>query len=385
MSFQGYTVVDADAHYLESFDALARYMDEPYRSRVTRATNPARLLPESLGDRLIEGRIKRDDVHYQAGIGGGDMTPDELGLVMDRLGLDAALMVANRLSLIGHLSVRDMAVAFCNAYIDYMLAEVADPDRGIYTMPICPWQDPEAAAEIVERVGDRPAVVGVCFMSAGANPPLGDVRYNPIYEAAQRFGLPIVYHSDPALTLTEGGSYVDGLQRLIEAHSLGFVFSNMIQMTSILVQGLPERYPKLQFVFQEAGLFWIPMMMYRLDEYFLKRRSEAPLLQDLPSRYILDRCYFGTQPIEAPKNLKPLEAVFEACNGAERFLFATDYPHFDYDDASAITKLNFLSNEEKQNVLGGNAMRVFNLQRGGVPAWQSTLSPESGTSLTAAQ
>jgi predicted TIM-barrel fold metal-dependent hydrolase len=358
-------------------------MDEPYKSRVARATNPARLLPESLGDRLVEGRIKRDDVHYQSG-SSGDMTPEEMSGVMDRLGLDAALLVANRLSLIGHLSVRDLAVAFCNAYIDYMLAEVADPDRGIYTAPIVPWQDPEEAAAIVERVGGHPAVIGVCFMSAGANPPLGDVRYNPIYEAAQRFGLPIVYHSDPALTLTEGGSYVDGLQRLIEAHSLGFVFSNMIQLTSILVQGLPERFPKLQFVFQEAGLFWVPMMMYRLDEYFLKRRSEAPLLQDLPSRYILDRCWFGTQPIEAPKNQRALESVFDACNGTERFLFATDYPHFDYDDPTAITRISFLSAEEKANVLGGNAMRVFDLQRGGKPAWQSTLSPESGTSLTAA-
>ena len=383
MSYQGYTVVDADAHFLESFDALTRYMDEPYKSRVSRATNPARLLPESLGDRLVEGRIKRDDVHYQAGAQ-GDMTPDDLVRVMDRLGLDAVMLVANRLSLIGHLSVRDLAVAFCNAYIDYMLNEVADADKGIYTAPVVPWQDPEAAAAIVERVGANPAVVGVCFMSAGANPPLGDVRYNPIYEAADRFGLPIVYHSDPALTLTEGGSYVDGLQRLIEAHSLGFVFSNMIQLTSILVQGLPERFPNLRFIFQEAGLFYIPMMMYRLDEYYLKRRSEAPLLQALPSEYILDRCYFGTQPIEAPKNQRALEAVFEAANGAERFLFATDYPHFDYDDPSAITRLSFLSAAEKANVLGGNAMRAFNFERGGKPAWQSTLSAESGTSLTAA-
>lgn len=384
MSYQGYTVIDADAHFLESFGALTRYMDEPHRTRVARATNPARLLPESLGDRLVSGRIKRDDVHYQAGAQ-GDMTPDELLPVMERLGLDALLLVANRLSLIGHLSVRDLAVAFCNAYIDYMLAEVADPDKGIYTAPVVPWQDPEEAAAIVERVGANPAVVGVCFMSAGANPPLGDVRYNPVYEAADRFGLPIIYHSDPALTLTEGGSYVDGLQRLIEAHSLGFVFSNMIQLTSILVQGLPERFPNLRFVFQEAGLFYIPMMMYRLDEYFLKRRSEAPLLQALPSEYILDRCYFGTQPIEAPKNQRALEAVFEAANGAERFLFATDYPHFDYDDPSAITRLSFLSSVEKANVLGGNAMRVFDFERGGKPAWQSTSSAESGTSLTAAQ
>ncbi|MBO0688360.1 MAG: amidohydrolase [Candidatus Dormibacteraeota bacterium] len=373
-----FSVIDVDAHYLESIEAIAEYMDEPFRTRVTRAPNPSRLLPESLGDRMVEGRIQRDDVPYQRGAK-GDMTPDQITAVMGRLGVDATIMVANRLSLLGHLSVRDLAVAFCDGYIKYMLDQVVDIGRGIYTMPVVPWQDPEAGAMIVERVADNPAVVGACFMSSGANPPLGDVHYNPVYEAAQAHDLPIVFHSDPSLTLVEGGSYVDGLQRLIEAHSLGFVFSNMVQLTSLLIQGVPERFPKLQFVFQEAGLFWVPMMMYRLDEYYLKRRSEAPLLKGLPSEYIRDRCWFGTQPIEAPKNQRYLQSVFEAANGYDRFLFASDYPHFDYDDPSAIINLGFLDREQKGKVLAGNAMSVFNLRRGGIQEWESTQLQESKT------
>jgi predicted TIM-barrel fold metal-dependent hydrolase len=190
----------------------------------------------------------------------------------------------------------------------------------------------------------------------------------------------MVYHSDPALTLVEGASYADGLQRLVEAHSLGFLISNQIQLTSVLMQGVPERFPKLKFMFQESGVFWVPTMMYRLDEYYLKRREEAPLLQDLPSQYILDRFYFGTQPIEMPKNRKYLEAIFEMANGRERFVFASDYPHFDYDDPIAILGLPFLDAESKANVLAGNAQRVFNLRRGGIQPWESTLLRELGKS-----
>jgi predicted TIM-barrel fold metal-dependent hydrolase len=100
-------------------------------------------------------------------------------------------------------------------------------------------------------------------------------------------------------------------------------------------------------------------------------------LKRLPSEYIHDDFYFGTQPIEAPKNQKHLEMVFEAANGYEHFLFASDYPHFDYDDPSAILKLRFLSDEQKANVFAGNALNVFKLRKAGRQPWESIASPGS--------
>ncbi|MCF8563161.1 amidohydrolase [Alicyclobacillus tolerans] len=374
---QGYKVVDVDAHYLEPINEIANYVDEPWRTRI-KSINPDRLIPMTLGDRMLEGRIRRDDMDYSYNM--GVTRPNQVSTVMSRLGVDASILVANRLVTFGHTPVRDLVVALANGYIDFMLDQVASPDKGIYTMPIVPWQDPEESSNIIHRVAADPAVVGVCLMSSGAYPPLGDVRYDPIYRAAQDHDLPIVFHSAPGLTLVDGASPADGFQRLIEAHSFGFTASNLLQLTSVLMQGLPERFPKLRYVFQESGVFWIPMMMYRLDEYYLKRRSEAPLLKGLPSEYVLDRFYFGTQPLESPKNQHHLEAVFDMADGTKHFLFASDYPHFDYDDPSAILKLSFLSRENKADVLGNNAMKVFNLRKGGVKAWESTLQPRLMTS-----
>lgn len=370
-------VVDVDAHYLEPIDEMADYMDEVWAKRV-RAVSSDRLIPLTLGDRMLQGRIKRDDVDY--GYNWGVMTRDQVMGVMDRLGVDATILLANRLVSIGHMSMRDLVVVLAEAYIDYMLDRVADPANGIYTMPVLPWQDPEAATRIIEKVGGHSAVVGACLMTSGPRPPLGDVRYDPIYEAAQHFNLPIVFHGVPGLTLIEGASFADGFQKLIEAHSLGFSVANMVQLTSVLLQGVPERFPNLRFVFQESGVFWVPMMMYRLDEYFLKRREEAPLLKELPSEYILDRFYFGTQPLESPKKTRFLESIFEMANGQEHFLFSTDYPHFDYDDSVVILRLPFLSREEKQQVLGGNAMRVFDFRKGGLQPWENTSSEAPPTS-----
>jgi uncharacterized protein len=363
----GFKVIDVDAHYLEPVKEIAEYVDEPWRTRLT-SVNSDRLLPMTLGDRMMDGRIQRKDMDY--GYGWGVTDASQIQQVMGNIGIDAAILLPNRIVTMGHTSVRDLVVALANGYIDYMLDKVVDPSKGVYTVPVVPWQDPEAGAEIIERVAAHPGVVGVCMMCSGANPPLGDIRYNPIYEAAQRHDLPVIYHSAPGLTLVEGASYADGFQRLIEAHSLGFATANMIQLTSVLMQGVPERFPKLKFVFQESGLFWVPMMMYRLDEYYLKRRSEAPLLKGLPSEYILDRFYFGSQPIEAPKNQKHMEAIFDMANGRKNFLFASDYPHFDYDDPSCILKLNFLTKQEKADVLAGNAMRVFNFRKAGIQPWE---------------
>ncbi len=82
------------------------------------------------------------------------MVPDDVPPIMARLGIDAAILITNRLLLLGHLSVRDLAVVFCNAYIDFMLDKVVDPARGMYTAIIVPWQDPEEGAAIIARAGE---------------------------------------------------------------------------------------------------------------------------------------------------------------------------------------------------------------------------------------
>ena len=69
--------------------------------------------------------------------------------------------------------------------------------------------------------------------------------------------------------------------------------------------------------------------------------------------------------------------------GPDRILYASDYPHFDYDDTASITRLSCLSAEEKAMILGGNAIDVFNLTKGGTPEWLRTSSAGSPTSKKA--
>ena len=47
--------------------------------------------------------------------------------------------------------------------------------------------------------------------------------------------------------------------------------------TNWLVNGMPERFPKLKTIWIESGLAWVPFLMQRLDNEWMMRSSEVPL------------------------------------------------------------------------------------------------------------
>src|SRR5262245_62488779 len=96
--------------------------------------------------------------------------------------------------------------------------------------------------------------------------------------------------------------------------------------------------------------------MQRLDSEYMMRTSECPLLKRKPSEYIQEM-YFTSQPLER-SNLKLTQATFEAIRADTQLLYASDWPHWDFDAPSSITKLPFLKEEAKRNIQGLNDARL---------------------------
>src|SRR3984893_14045316 len=119
------------------------------------------------------------------------------------------------------------------------------------------------------------------------------------------------------------------MNKFISVHALGFVWHNMVHMTNWIMNGLPERFPKLPVVWIESGLAWLPFMMQRLDHSYLMRQSDAPLLQKLPSQYIREM-YFTSQPMERT-NLELLASTFNAISAETQLMYSSDWPHWDFD------------------------------------------------------
>jgi predicted TIM-barrel fold metal-dependent hydrolase len=99
--------------------------------------------------------------------------------------------------------------------------------------------------------------------------------------------------------------------------------------------------------------------MQRLDSEFLKRQNEAPLLTRLPSEYMREM-FYTSQPMETGNRDLP-EATMKAMNASTQLLYASDWPHWDFDLPSSITDLPFLTEQDKRNILSEIARRLLHL------------------------
>jgi predicted TIM-barrel fold metal-dependent hydrolase len=178
----------------------------------------------------------------------------------------------------------------------------------------------------------------------------------PLYAAIQESGKVLAFHSG----FHWGDPSMQQCNRFLSMHAISFVHYNLVHMTNWVINGLPERFPKLKMLWIESGLAWLPFLMQRLDAEYMMRSSEAPLLRKLPSEYMTEM-YYSSQPLER-SNMKLTESTFEAIRAETQLLFSTDWPHWDFDLPASITTLPFLSEEAKRNILGFNAARLFDLE-----------------------
>lgn len=345
-------VVDIDAHYYENIRKYGKYIDEPWKSRIERWSTEYYVPIEGVGttgDRHLQGRISRKNFPTT-------QDASDIPEVMDYLGVDIIVLLPNTMLSLNHLSDRKRAAILCEGFIEHMLDEVVDPKSGIYTVLCLPPQDPRRAAGLVERYAGHDGVCATCMMTDGQLPfPFGDAYYDPIYRAATDAGLPLVMHG--GFGGPDGGFSGLGLQSYAENH-IAFVVNHQVQLTSIVMQGVPERFPELKIVWEEAGIFWVPSIMYRLDTEYSRRRSDHTLLTKPPSEYILGY-FFGTQPIEVVPNRKHLQYIIEMMNGESTLMFATDWPHQDFDHPTVVDRMSFLSVDARRRILGENALGVM--------------------------
>lgn len=309
---------------------------------------------QSLGGRIPHGQGLKEAVADKS-------VPREVTLsrkAMDAMGLDYQVFFPNALLFLGMHPVREIEVELANAYNRWIVEQVLPHEPRMKVMCYLPVNTPGAAEATLKRFMGKPGVVGFLITSTRYQPVHAN-EYMRLYAMLEEANMPLGFHAH----LNWQNEYTKQLNRFISMHALSFVLSNLVHLTNWVINGLPERFPKLKVIWIESGLAWIPFLMQRLDHEYLMRVSEAPLLKRLPSDYMRDM-FFTMQPMEAT-NLKLLEATFDAIRADTQLLFASDWPHWDFDLPARLWDLPFLDDRSKRNILGHNAARVFNLD---VPA-----------------
>ena len=59
--------------------------------------------------------------------------------------------------------------------------------------------------------------------------------------------------------------------------------------------------------------------------------------------------------------MEGLKSTLRMINAETQLMYASDYPHWDFDLPSTVWDLPFLSEKGKHNILGGTAARLFKL------------------------
>src|SRR5215471_3515033 len=249
----------------------------------------------------------------------------------------------------------EIEVAMSRAYNRWLCERLLAAEPRLVSMLYLPFNDPEAAYRTVKDFGGRKGVVGFMVTSPRYK-PVHDNVYVKTYALLEEMGKPIAFHAaynwdDRALGMTN---------RFISVHALGFMWFNMIHMANWVINGLPERFPKLKVMWIESGLTWAYCLMQRLDHSYMMRTSDGPSLRRKPSEYMREM-YYSSQPMEKPRDRSILEATFKMINAETQLMWSSDYPHWDFDLPSVIYDLPFLSETGRRNILGGTAAKVFGL------------------------
>jgi predicted TIM-barrel fold metal-dependent hydrolase len=245
--------------------------------------------------------------------------------------------------------------ALASAYNDWQLETWVRPRRCFKGSIILAAQDSEEAAAEIHRLGDDPGMVQVLVGALGGV-PFGQKHYWPIYRAAVEHGLPIGVHptadvgnSGPQIGV---GWYSSFLEHHTD-HSNGF----MAQMVSLVAEGVFEQFPTLKFALIEGGFGWVPHVMGRLDRIYPALRREVPHLRRAPSEYVRDHFYFSTQPIEEPSDPRHLAEMLAMVDAEHRVMFASDYPHWDFDNP--LTVLHALSPDLRRRICVDNVLDCY--------------------------
>lgn len=338
-------VVDADAHHSEPLADLLPYLPELARQRIGAKLGQAwYMVPYDVGDQQVGGRIKRPRRLAAR---------SEVAAAARRMGVGYSILYPSDLLNMGLSPQAGIETALAEAYARWLAEAVLPAEPTIRAMIYLPLGDVATSVRLVDGYADHPGVAGF-VVPAVQHHAIHSNAFVPLYEALDAHDAVLAFH--PVAIWRERQFEI--FSSLASVNAMTPAFYNLIQALNLIVHGIPERFPRLRLVFCEAGLSWLMFLMNRLDNEYQMRPSEAPLLRRLPSEYLRD-CFFTTQPLE---QVEPRwsEALFRTV-GTDHLLYASNFPRWDFDLPGRIGDLAFLDAEQRRDILGRNAARLFRL------------------------
>lgn len=274
---------------------------------------------------------------------------------MDRLGIEKAVL---SLGAFGVQEIPDpgRAIELAGCANDSLAAIIAEHPARFAGFAALPMQDPEAATVELERCitehGFKGALVnGFSDLADGQALYYDDERVLPFWERVEALGVPFYLHPrnpHPSQLL----SY-QGRPELL-GPTWAFAVETGTHALRLITSGLFDRFPKLTVIIGHQGEF-LPFALPRLAQRMshLKRvRLEKP-----PTQYLRDNFFITTSGNSHTASLIGL--LLEV--GADRLLFAADYPFEEMQDGAAWFDSVPIAEGDRAKIGRTNALRLLDL------------------------
>ena len=250
----------------------------------------------------------------------------------------------------------DVAAALARACNDWLTHEWLQPEPRLRGSIVVPIQIPALAAAEIERVAERPEFVQV-LIPARTEHPLGSRLFHPLWECIERRELVAGVHfgGAPVMPPTPTGwpSYF-----IEEYAAMAQVFAT--QLSSLIVEGVFDAFPRLRVAFLESGFTWLPAHLWRMDKEWKHLRRLVPWVRRPPSEYVREYVRLGIQPLDAPPVVSQLLEVVEQLGGEQMLLYTSDYPHLHAGDPDSAL-LPHLPSAAQGMIRSENARALYRL------------------------
>ncbi len=344
----GSAPIDCDVHpTVPALSALLPYLDDVWRDNAIRRGLDELVTISYPTTNPLTSRADWRDAGGKAGT-----TPAALAAqALEPFGTQLA--ICNCLYGAQALFSEDLGVAFARAINDWIAREWLDRDPRLRASIVVPTQNPERAAAEIDRCAADPRFVQVLLL-VGTEIPLGRRQNWPVYAAAERHGLPVGIHAGstyrhPATPVGWTSYYTEDYVNQAPAFQS--------QLTSLLAEGVFAKFPDLTVVLMESGVSWLPAYLWRLTKFWKGLRSEIPWVSDPPATIVRERVRLTMQPFDAPPDAGGVSRLMEHIGSDDMLLFATDYPHWQFDGNAAMP--DGLSPGLKQKIMTDNPLRTY--------------------------
>jgi aminocarboxymuconate-semialdehyde decarboxylase len=295
---------------------------------------------------------------------------------MKKDGFDKQVLIPDNRPLIYECDA-ELGRQLARAYNDTVAEDIQGDDRFIGVAWIYLPDIKEAVKELRRAVKDL-GLKAVKLNGGWGDGDLDNEVLWPLYEEIADLGIPILLH--PAARVFElqhshpwlvGSERFQGYQHFPTA--LGFSLTYMVSASRLIFGGVLDRFPTLKFAFFEGGIGWVPWLMHTLNAHTPNEAGVSVAVQQF---------FEGKQAIKKLPS-EYFKQFYIAAVSWESYLAETikGWPNhniiigsdFDHGDAVAtwpktvevIKGMKEVSEQDKERVLGGNAMRLFGMNGNG--------------------